>query len=215
MLSAQTSSAYTLMFRPVFGNSTLVMNDSLYNSGSDSIRFETLKFYISGIELTDQDKLTWKEEKSFHLIDASDEKSLRISLSNVPAHSFNKIKFNLGIDSTTNVSGAMGGDLDPVKGMYWTWQSGYINFKLEGKSNVCKSGNHEFQFHLGGYQFPFNSLQTITLVLPMDKQSTVVIDMEKIINAIDFENGSHIMSPGNDAMLLSQKISRIFSVSEQ
>jgi hypothetical protein len=35
---------------------------------------------------------------------------------------YDQIQFQLGIDSLTNVSGAMGGDLDPTKGMYWTWQ---------------------------------------------------------------------------------------------
>ena len=74
-----------------------------------------------------------------------------------------KIKFNLGIDSLTNVSGVMGGDLDPTKGMYWTWQSGYINFKMEGSSAVCPTRNHEFQFHIGGYQDPFYAMQTLEL----------------------------------------------------
>ena len=63
--------------------------------------------------------------------------------SNIP---FSKLKFQLGIDSLTNVSGAMGGDLDPTKGMYWTWQSGYINMKIEGKSNSCKTRKNQFQF---------------------------------------------------------------------
>jgi hypothetical protein len=45
---------------------------------------------------------------------------------------FDAIQFNLGLDSLTNVSGALGGDLDPTKGMYWTWQNGYVNFKLQG-----------------------------------------------------------------------------------
>ncbi len=205
----------TLVFAPVFDNSRLVLNDSVYklNSG-DSLRFETFKFYISGIEFLDQDKSVWKEEKSFHLIDVSDEKSLSFSLPAVPNVSFNKIKFNLGIDSVTNVSGAMGGDLDPIKGMYWTWQSGYINFKLEGKSNLCKTRNNEFQFHLGGYQSPFSSCRAIILNSSMDKNTTIHIHTEKLMNNIDLVNENQIMTPGKEAVLLSQKAAGIFSVKE-
>ena len=115
-LYAQTNRDYTITFHPIFGNSNFVLNDSVYklNSG-DSLRFETLKFYISGVELVSNDQSTWREENSFHLVDASDEKSLSILLHSIPNISFKQIKFNLGIDSATNVSGVMGGDLDPTK----------------------------------------------------------------------------------------------------
>jgi hypothetical protein len=212
---AQSLSSYALVFCPVFGHSGLVLNDSAYTlNGGDSIRFETLKFYVSAVELGIDDKIVWKEENSFHLVDASDEKSLQIMLANVPDVPFNKIKFSVGIDSTTNVSGVMGGDLDPTKGMYWTWQSGYINFKLEGKSSVCKSRNNEFQFHLGGYQSPFNSCQTVILK-SAGKKSTVIMDIEKMVNDMNLSNENHIMSPCNESVLLSKKMSGIFSTTER
>jgi hypothetical protein len=212
---AQSLDSYALVFCPAFGHSGLVLNDSVYtlNSG-DSIRFETLRFYVSAVELGIDDKIVWKEENSFHLVDAFDKMSLQIMLANVPAVPFNKIKFNVGIDSTTNVSGVMGGDLDPTKGMYWTWQSGYINFKLEGKSNVCKSRNNEFQFHLGGYQSPYNSCQTVILK-STEKKSTVIIDLEKMVNDMNLSNENHIMSPCNESVLLSKKVAGIFSTTEQ
>ena len=72
---------------------------------------------------------------------------------------FDAIQFNLGIDSLTNVSGALGGDLDPTKGMYWTWQNGYVNFKLQGTSDLCNNPKNEFEFHLGGYLKPFNNYE--------------------------------------------------------
>ncbi len=213
-LFAQTTNR-TLVFDPDFGNSRLVLDDSVYKlSSGDSLRFETLKFYISRIEFFSDDKSVWKEERSFHLIDVSDEKSLHISLPAAPDISFNKIKFNLGIDSITNVSGAMGGDLDPTKGMYWTWQSGYINFKLEGKSNVCKTRNNEFQFHLGGYQSPFSSCQEVILNFSGDKNPIIMMHMEKLMNDIDLLNENQIMSPGKEAVLLSKKAASIFSINE-
>lgn len=73
------------------------------------------------------------------------------------------LQFTLGVDSIANVSGAMTGDLDPDKGMYWAWHSGYINLKVEGRTGHC--GNIEW--HLGGYQYPFANAQTC--VVPFNK----------------------------------------------
>jgi hypothetical protein len=212
-LYAQEGNKLLLAFHPVFNNSAIHLDDTFYRLKSgDSIKFETLKFYISAIELLSNDKIVWKEENSFHLIDASNEKSLQLLLQTPSNMSATKIKFSLGIDSITNVSGAMGGDLDPTKGMYWTWQSGYINFKLEGTSNLCKTRNNEFQFHLGGYQFPFNAFQTIILNLSPNKNIDIFIDLEMLMNNIDLSVESNILSPCKEAVLLSKKSSGIFRV---
>jgi len=48
------------------------------------------------------------------------------------------------VDSLANVSGAMSNDLDATKGMYWSWQSGFINLKIEGKSASCKTRKINF-----------------------------------------------------------------------
>jgi len=59
----------------------------------------------------------------------------------------------IGTDSITNVSGALDGDLDPIKGMYWAWNSGCINFKLEG-TRVISGKKTPFEYHIGGYNGP-------------------------------------------------------------
>ena len=205
---------HTVVFHPVF-NSVPVRSDDgvVYKlTGDGVIQFEAFKVYISGIELLNDDKIAWKEENSFHLINASNERSLQILLHPPLSATYNKIKFNVGIDSITNTSGAIGGDLDPTKGMYWTWQNGYINCKLEGKSNLCKSRNNEFQFHIGGYQYPYNSLQTIILMLTSRERTDVSIDLGKLINETDLSGENHIMSPSEEAMIFSKKISGIFNV---
>lgn len=213
LLTAQAITLNTLCITPVYNDCVVQTNGTFYRTtASDSVSFETIRFYISGIELLENGKSVWKEENSFHLIDISDQKSLCIRLNTSPGFSFDKIKYNLGIDSLTNVSGALGGDLDPTKGMYWTWQNGYINLKIEGKSNRCNTRNKEFQFHLGGYQFPDNSLQTVTL--PCKSQENIIIsfDLGKFLGQVDLSKENQIMSPGNDAVLLSKKAASAFSV---
>ncbi len=56
-----------------------------------------------------------------------------------------------GVDSLLQRGGVMDGDLDPVHGMYWTWQSGYIQFKLEGLLRDS-AGERKLELHLGGFE---------------------------------------------------------------
>lgn len=178
----------------------------------DSITIETLRFYISSVELLQNDKVVFKEQNSFHLLDVALPETMRVTLKPETTVQYDKIKFNLGIDSATNTAGILGGDLDPVKGMYWTWQSGYINIKIEGSSPKCKTRKNEFQFHLGGYLAPYNSLQEITLAAQSEKNITVNIDLSRFFEAIDLSGQNHIMSPGKEAMTLSEAAAKMFLI---
>jgi hypothetical protein len=213
VLLSQTQVLKSISFNVKFGNSPVLLNDSVFSKNNgDSIQFETLKFYVSNIEFLNSNKPVWQEKNSFHLLDASVPSSMNINFK-VPSHiKYNQLKFNLGIDSVTNVSGALGGDLDPTKGMYWTWQSGYVNFKLEGKSKKCKTRNNQFQFHLGGYQTPNKALQTILLSVKDIGPIQLSIDLEVFTKQIDFSKQNKIMSPSIDAVLISKKVAQSISV---
>jgi len=207
--------AQSICFNPMFGASKLVLNKQYYIANStDSIQIETLKLYISNVEFYNNEQLIYKEKNSFHLIDAADSSTFNLPINFLSKTFFNQIKFNIGIDSITNYGGAMGGDLDPTKGMYWTWQNGYINFKIEGKSNLSIAKNKEFVFHLGGYQNSFSTLQTIQLPVQYLSISPINIAIDKWINEIDLNKQNHIMSPSKEAVLLANKLSTIFSVSK-
>lgn len=204
----------TLHFKPIFGEASLQLNKMyLFPVSADSISFTKLKFYISGIEFLDEEGKQWKEENSFHLMEA--EENLDILL-NLPAHkNYQQLKFLLGIDSVTNNAGALEGALDPTKGMYWSWQSGYINVKLEGFIKKA-SDQTDFEFHLGGYRAPNNCVQTVFIHLPKEQSSNhlnILLPVVKIFTQINVSTTNHIMSPGTDAVSLSQKIAASFSLS--
>lgn len=212
LLAQPETKSISLAFHPVFGNSSIHLNDSIYVSEKDTFRFEVLKFYVSAIQLLQDHSPVWSETKSFHLIDVADGKSMNLSMQIPQEIQFDQIEFKFGIDSTTNVSGAMGGDLDPTRGMYWTWQSGYINCKLEGKTSSRPAPKHEFQFHLGGYQFPDNTCQLVQLQVKNKEQITILLDLEKLVSNIDFQKDNHIMSPNQQAKILSEKMARLFKI---
>jgi hypothetical protein len=207
----QTDGYTRLEFLPTSGGRELTCDGSYsFLSNGDSILFETIKFYVSGIELSYKNQLVWKEINSYHLVSAADTGTLSVRLNHKEPVIFDRIKFNIGIDSITNVSGVLGGDLDPTRGMYWSWQSGYINFKLEGKSSQCKTRNNEFQFHLGGYQYPFNTLQTATMATKKQDTIRVTMDLNKLLDGMDLSCQNRVMSPGKESVSLAGKLPGLF-----
>lgn len=213
LLQAQPSKGFLLSFKPMFRGQNLVLNDSFYHiNKNDSIQFTKLKFYISTIKFYNNNKLVFAEKNSYHLLDANDSSSLSININKPSNIKFNSLKFCLGIDSITNAKGALGGDLDPTKGMYWAWHSGYINFKLEGTSNVCNTRNNAFEFHLGGFAAPYNSLQTIQLPIKNTTSITVSVDVNAFFLQLDLAKTNAIMTPSKQAIALSKLAAKMFSI---
>ncbi len=176
----------------------------------DSVKITEFRFYISKLSFWKSNKLIWMEGDSFHLIDLLDDSTHKINLKIPDEMVFDKLEFYLGIDSLANVSGAMGGDLDPTRGMYWTWQNGYINAKIEGTSNVCKSRKNEFQFHLGGYMTPFQCVQKIEMIVDRNEQIQIGIHVEKMIESFDLSKQTKIMSPSLNAVEVSKQLAKCF-----
>ncbi len=186
----------------------------LVDSKSDSVRIDVLKFYVSNVKLMLDDSVVFDAVGRFVLVDISDTSSLSVLLNIEPVTFYNKIKFDLGIDSTTNLKGALGGALDPTKGMYWAWHSGYINFKLEGVSKECKSRKNKFQYHLGGYASPFSTLQTLVFALPVENESNIQIGFscDDFLTELDFSNTTEVMRPCDKAVELSNKLKGCFYI---
>jgi hypothetical protein len=174
-----------------------------------------LKFYLTSFEIQYEDGTSSVEKNSYHLVDASDVKSQEIRLSTHVSKEISTIKFNIGVDSIASVSGALAGDLDPSNGMYWAWQSGYINFKLEGKSNRCPTRKNKFQFHLGGYEAPLYAMRTIELPFNRtlkNNEMALILDVAPFFNAIDLAQTNTIMIPSEKAMQLSDLTVQLFSI---
>ena len=194
----------------IFTNSSISFNINEI----DSVKFTEFRFYISKLSFWKSNTQIWNEEESFHLIDLLDDSTHKIKLKIPVEMVFDKLEFYLGIDSLTNVSGAMGGDLDPTRGMYWTWQNGYINAKIEGTSNVCNSRKNEFQFHLGGYMTPYQCVQKIEMDVDRNKQIQIGIHVEKMIEAFELSKQTKIMSPSLNAVDISKQLAKCFYLME-
>lgn len=210
--------AVEIRIEPRVNGQPLALGGRLYRSpAGDSLYVDLLRFYISAVRLQGPDG-SYSEPGSYHLIDAEEDDSQTIVLKNVPAGRYTTLSFLVGTDSLTNVSGALGGDLDPTKGMYWAWNSGYVNVKIEGRSDACPTRFHDFQFHIGGYMLLHATARAVVLPLKpaiISENTTtrihVTADLERFFGKIKLAHTNSVMIPSGEAAMLADYFKDVFS----
>ncbi len=206
--------SFDLRIAPVFGKEPIEEDKWYVTTKGDSIQFDNVRFYLSNIELEKENGTIFKDGQKAHLIDFLEPTTLNISLQNIDYKDIKKMRFNIGIDSTTSVAGALGGDLDPQKGMYWAWQSGYINMKIEGRSPQCPNRKNVFQFHMGGYMQPFYAMRRVELPIKGIFTEGVILnlDLSRFFEKININTQNSIMIPSKEAMKLADLSVQMFSI---
>jgi hypothetical protein len=145
------------------GATPLLYGDVYTNAAGEKFKVSLFRYYLTNLVLEGEGNTPdYVQPESYYLIDHSEAEGVySFVLNNVPSGKYRSIRYTIGVDSLRNVSGAQTGALDPAAGMFWTWSSGYIQFKVEG-TLVNPAG--EFIYHVGGFQGPFNPLSTSTTV---------------------------------------------------
>lgn len=202
---AQKEDSLTLHFQLKYGARDLKSDEKCeIIRNNDTLSISAVKFYVGTPNESIYD---------YHLVDLADSNSLKYRITSFVQRKNLTLLF--GIDSVTNTSGVFGGDLDPSNGMYWAWQSGYINFKLEGTSTACKGAKNQFHFHLGGYMNPYNCIQFLELpIIVVDDIVTVTIDLKVFLDEVDLINNYKVMSPGKQALDMMILASQMFRIDE-
>jgi hypothetical protein len=118
------------------------------NNAGNQYRLDVLKYYLSNFEIFNETGGSHKFG-NYELIDESKNESKKFILDSIPAGTYNKIKFYVGVDSITNQTLNNPGDLDLSKGMFWTWSTGYIFLKAEGAFIDTEATQKPLVFHLG------------------------------------------------------------------
>lgn len=154
----------TLQFKNKVGKELLELGKSYKNPFGEDMVINKFKYYISNIFLVDDKGKSIPISKDYFLIDEAESVSKSIHLLvNIPQ--IKAIYFLLGVDSIRNVSGVQTGALDPMNGMFWTWNSGYIMAKLEGVSAAAKVSGNFFSHHIGGFKTGENTARLIKLTV--------------------------------------------------
>lgn len=190
--------------------------DTPYQFASgEEVTFETVRFYLSAMEVLQQGKAIMDQPAVPQLIDLEEPASLKFTLPCPEEPAPDQLRFRIGLDSTVNVSGAMGGDLDPTLGMYWAWQSGYINFKVEGSSPICPLRHNRFQYHLGGYRSPNTTVQQVHFPIAGEQHLVVEVALDELLDESELRSNGKIMSPGSEAADMSRQLAFIFKIAEK
>ena len=202
-----------ISFKLLFDNLPLELAKQYPVSEKDSLTIDFLKFYISDITFLKEGTQVGKSKEKHHLIDAQNS-SLYKTLYKVKNKNFDTITFLVGLDSKTQEKGIQGGVLDPTSQMYWTWQNGFINFKLEGESSLCPTRKNKFQFHVGGFQKPYATSQKVSLATSGDAPIVIDVDISFFFNAITISQTNTVTSPNKKAVMVSKVLQTLFSVHE-
>jgi hypothetical protein len=202
------------IIKPVFKGQELKIYEQYISEKKDTLSIEELRFYITDVKITYTDDTALQEDQKAWLLDINNPETLSLKVVSYENKKIKQVSFNVGVDSLSNVSGALGGALDPANGMYWAWQSGYINMKIEGTSSSCTTRKNKFRFHIGGYLPKENALRVVTVPVnkTIEDDITVIMDVSAFFNEISLKENNSIMIPGEKAMLMADYISKMFTL---
>lgn len=223
-LLAQKTGTLQLRFIHTANNQPLVLRDSTYsNPFGENYVVNKLKYYIGAISIGNSQVTS--DSTVYYLINAANEENA-INLK-IEKGSYQSLEFLLGVDSTSNCSGAQTGALDPMNDMFWTWNSGYIFFKMEGSSDSSHADLQRIEYHIGGYKGSNNAARRIKLSMPRGENfrirendvTTLVIETNldhfwKGTNDIRISEMAAWMSPGGFSLKAADNFQGLFSVKE-
>ncbi len=167
--------------------------------GGHSFKLEQVRFYLSRFEFYQNKHLVFSDPVEAYLIDFENDSTRKLVFPAVAGAQIDEIRLLFGIDSVTSTSGALSGALDPMHGMYWSWQSGYINCKLEGIFQTPKQ--EAFQLHLGGYMQPFLGARQLILRKDHPGNTQLILELETLMLEVTRpESRLQVMSPCSKAV---------------
>ncbi len=213
-----------ITFRNTINGQPIELGSKIYkNPFGEEYSITKFKYYISNIALAFPDGI-FKELDSYHLVDESDPQSLSFGFT-VSPNTYQGLMFMLGVDSIKNVSGAQTGALDPLNDMFWTWNTGYIMAKMEGKSPQSNVVNRKVEYHIGGFRGESNVLKKLNFGLStpvvISEGKTTEIIIEADFNKwwqqpYDLKISEHPVcsSPGDLAKKIADNYSKMFTVTQ-
>jgi hypothetical protein len=207
--SNASSANVVLKINNKVGNENIEFGTIKYNNlALNNYSVNVLKYYISEIDLTKNNGELIKVTTTT-FIDATDINHQTIKLGKIPNGEYTRIVMHLGVTQSLNHTGAQEGDLDPMFGMIWTWNTGYIFFKHEGQFIDSTGATKGISFHYGTdpayakIQIPANFV-----INGVDKNVYLNFDLNKLYaqpNKIDFNDGNnHQSSVKSDSIWIVQ-----------
>lgn len=206
------------------GVNPLILGTTSNTAPGDPIIINVFKYYLSNFSVVYDDFSEEKIAETYFLIDESNAASKNISFV-MPEGNVKELRFWIGVDSTRNVSGVQTGALDPANAMFWTWNSGYIFAKMEGRSFVSPAPLQAVTYHIGGFRTGQNALRQVSIPfstsLPITAGSnfTIVLRADAMkwfsgVSNVSIATESYTMEPGPLALKIADNYAKMFSLKE-
>lgn len=132
-------------------NNQNVIWDSLHiqNAAGNLYQLETMNFYISNVKLKSSTGKVYQSNKIFYIDPSVSTKSI-FQLDSIPPGHYTEINFNVGLNATQNISGALPNTYDNINMDWPTMMGGGYHFmKMEGHYLDTAGVITGFAIHLG------------------------------------------------------------------
>lgn len=204
----QANGKLRIVFSQEANSKPIALRDSAYtNNFGESYTINKLKYYTGMWQIGHQ-------QFDVYLLANAAAMENKVEFNLKPGH-YPQFSFLLGVDSARNCSGAQDGALDPMNDMFWTWNSGYIMFKLEGTSQQSNADLNRIEWHIGGYKGPLNVTRRIAFNQPIDIVSGKTTEIQIVLNLDKVWDGNQKIKIAEEPMCmtmgaLAQKIADNF-----
>ena len=183
---AEGQSAVVVYHQVKLGEVQVLLGEWQKSDSNVSVRIDKLRWYVSLPPAGKKGSKAW-------LLDLADSASLDQQMSR-PVN--NRISLLFGIDSAIQVAGVGTGALDPLRGMYWTWQTGYVQWKMEGAIRV-DGLESPLELHLGGFDGATKSQSMLSdyLIYPTTNSVIAQWDISPFLAEVVHRKKFGVMSP--------------------
>lgn len=220
-----TTNEMHFMVHNYFGNDEIVLNTGTYtNQQNEQLSITTFNYWITNIKFVKSDGSEYVEPNSYRLIRGDQSSTMHFHVEDVPAGTYTGVKFMVGVDVEHSTTGAQDGALDPaVNGdMFWSWNTGYIQVKMEGTSPVSTATDNVFKYHIGGVGAGTETPREVSLTFPSaltigDQAGSVHMktDAAKFFGpgtAVSIAAKAILMAPGQEASNIADNYAQMFSI---
>lgn len=221
----------SIEFDSSFNGDDLILGNTYTNGNGEKLTIKAFDYIVSNFVLVAEDgtEFTYPKEESFFIISEGGDnktKNVKVSLNNVPAGKYTKIKFGIGVDQARYLEGQAAQENFWQKAesysLTWSWQAGYKFVVLEGNFTSDKvTDASQFWLHIASRGSSIDLYKEVELsmdgVLVSSNQSPqihVVVDANKMLdgtNKIKLADGESIMG-GRKAGLIADNNKEMFSV---
>ena len=187
-----TTGTVEIRFNPTVNGTSFLMNQEFTGPNNLKMRYETFKFYLSQIQLSNGSSILGTKDVALIDFSLSDNSFTFEANEGV----INQINFGVGL--TKELNGTNNPNFTPsiypidhplsiYKGMYWTWASGYIFSMLDGRIDTSATQNqnpdYSFFYH-SGLDTLYSSYSIAGFNAAVVKGQKTIIDLKIELNDV-------------------------------